>query len=380
MLYELLKPKLPLLIHSFGISLALIIIKTKSIQVQVDKVLKLTVAIFSTLTVLTSYAPNILPATRQGMGFNAGLSMVGGGSACPCDNPYTNDSLMSVIRDQVDKLPSQTKTLLSLHPQTKELLKPALIRQTDPLLPQGAQTEIITEPKEIMVKVVKGVSALNLCKALENAGYDPKWTMTEIEALKSHKKGRKALAKIDRLTRAATGMGMITNNDLIKCYPHYYTDYVCKKLPAGQKQHAMVNKIFAPAEEAESAHEIAKSIPKTKPSRIKPKTPSLFPGSVKHCHWGSLKRDLDQSITESIQGDLSLVEEQKLITTLYYLKQRTELEIRNLINLFQSKTKIEWLQFFRSSVEREPRGYHIEGTTYYIPWDLFRKYDVCFGR
>lgn len=380
MIYDMLKPRLPLLIYSLGISLAvtLIRIQGKISYSFVSQVLTLTMLIFSTLNVLKNYAPKVFSQTQSGIGFNTGIKMIGGASTdgnednevndvpdlpqCNnCDNPYSNASLMSVIQDQVAQLPEHTKTLLSMHPYTKKLLSPRALartqRESDPLLPQGAQVQIIDSPHDIQVRRIK---ERGLCEALERAGFDPRWTMADIAELKRTKQGRDQLESINHKVKEETGIRTLTNGDIASCYPHYITDYICRKGPD-----------IATKKPATAMDTVAAAPAKDKHN--------IFPGSVKHCHWDSLKKDLDQSITESISSGYNIDQQQKLITTLYYLKLRAELEMRNLINMFQSKTKIEWLEFFRASVEREPKGFHIEGTTYYIPWDLFRKYDVCFG-
>lgn len=227
---------------------------------------------------------------------------------------------------------------------------------------EGAQVQIISEPRSVQIK-----GAQNLCRALESAGFNPQWTMTDIEELKKTKSGRDLLGRIDIKVRNVTGLQSLTNKDLTNCYPHYITDYICRRGSGPPIAKNTGNYAAAPDKERQYTKLV--KVPKDKYN--------IFPGSVKHCYWDSLKKDLDQSITDNISSNID--QHQKLITTLYHLKLRTELEVRNLINMFQSKTKIEWLEFFRASVEREPKGYHIEGTTYYIPWDLFRKYDVCFG-
>lgn len=367
------KPRLQLLIYSLGIALASVLVKTHTVDI--FQLFNVTTLIYSTLSTLTSYAPKILGSAKQGLGYGVGFNMVGG-NGCKCDNKYTNDSIIKVVRDKVSQLPNQTKALLSLQSRSgsKSQLQTQTERHEDEFL-SGSKIQEIHEPLSVNINPVK--EGHNLCTALESSGFNPKWTMTDIETMKQTEKGRKMLRNIDIRVRELTGLTTITNNDLIRCYPHYYTDYVCR--------------LGAKPDDVSGTSSKFKHNPK--PIEVPDHVPSefgqhesgvkdvlnIFPGSVKHCHWDSLKKDLHQSISSIMSSGYNIVEKQKLVTTLNYLKVRSELELRNLINLFQSKNKTEWIEFFHDSVEREPRGYHIEGTTYYIPWDLFRKYDVCFG-
>lgn len=387
----MLKPKLPMLIRSLGISLAIIIIKERTVDI--SKVLKLGLTIFSVTSVLNTYAPKISPFTSQGFGFSSGMMMVGGGGQgdCKCNNPYSNESILKVVQDQIDVLPARAKALLSVHPQSKMLLKPALVnkieRKGDPTLPHstGAAPEIISEPAPINIQQINNKARntvvdpnkMSVRDALIRAGFDPKWTMGDVKKMQKSAQGKQALLDINNMVRELTGISTLTNGDIISAFPHYYTDYICRLTVQGGKQGKQGK---GQEVQTQTASQIASQIPKTKKMpTAKIDNTNLFPGSMKHCHWDTMKKDLDSSIVKLFEETVDPVEQQHMITTMYYLQQRAELEVRSLINMFHSKNKIDWLNFFKSSVEREPRGFHIEGTTYFIPWDFFRKYDVCFG-
>lgn len=74
MLYELLKPKLPLLAASLCISLVIDIINYNNVDLK--RVLQLGSLIFSTLGLLERFAPKVHTSVMQGLGFNIGLNIV----------------------------------------------------------------------------------------------------------------------------------------------------------------------------------------------------------------------------------------------------------------------------------------------------------------
>ena len=339
MLYDtFLKPRLPLLLHSFAISVAIVIIKHN--RIDFDKIFKLMFLTFSTLSLIQKHAPKIWGSTTHGIGFSTGMQMVGGAPSCKCDNPYTTKSILKVA---VNQIPEQAKTLMSMHPETKKILDTAL-----------ATPDSVVETEKPTIK-----DAIDLCPALENAGFNPKWTMLDIEKMKKTSKGISKLAEIDMKVKEQTGIATLTNSDIIACYPHFYTDYLCKK---------GVNKGKKNLDEPVGAND-----------QDMAKAESVNTPALKNCHWESFQKDLDQSITQTVTGTLKGDEMKDLTTTVYYLKLRTELEVKNLINIFQSKTKKDWVEFLQDNIKREGRGFHIQGTEYYIPWRLFKKYEVCFG-
>lgn len=76
MLYDMLKPKLPVLLYSLSIAFAVLFIRTRTVDMR--ELINLTLLICSTLGVLKTYAPKILESTKQGLGFGIGSNMVRG--------------------------------------------------------------------------------------------------------------------------------------------------------------------------------------------------------------------------------------------------------------------------------------------------------------
>lgn len=74
MIYELLKPKLPLLAASLCISLAIDISTATDIDLQ--RVFRRGSLIFTTLGLLQRFAPKVHKSVLQGLGFNIGLNTV----------------------------------------------------------------------------------------------------------------------------------------------------------------------------------------------------------------------------------------------------------------------------------------------------------------
>jgi hypothetical protein len=166
-----------------------------------------------------------------------------------------------------------------------------------------------------------------LCKALKKSGFKPGWTLKDIKRMKKTRNGRQALRRLDKRIRQRTKMKFLTHNNIASCYPKY---------KAGKKR--------------------------------KPRTRKRRPKAALHCQWESLRKEIHKVVRDSDP------------VTENYLKARAELELRTLINIFQEKTNKEWQRFYRENRASEPRGFHIKGTTHYIPWKLLRKWSVCFGQ
>lgn len=448
----MLRPKLPLLVQCLGLSLAINIVKHRTVDIRT--VLTLMVTIFSVFNVLGAYAPKILGYTKQGMGFSTGSFMVGGAEEEEAEEEEEEEEAVtqekkaakdtdkhkghkgSAVEEAetaaAEAEPKPEPTWLGEQKSTRKRKTfrsaaadvnvdvnvdinvkskkhdstPVPIMSQGPvpsplkLLPETEEEEgvsptqeFVNEPRSIMVNKIR---TSKLCRALHAAGFNPKWSAQEIESLKATPQGRALLMDINAKALKLAEVPVITTEDIVSCYPHYQTDYITRQLPGtvrplpaatsspAKKSPAPVSvpKTGNIGQTGKDLKKMAKSIPKGNagPTEIKqiPRD-QLFPGAMKHCHWDTLQKELNKGIADSVKGIMDPAEEQKALSTVQYLELRSALEVRNLVNLFQSKSKSEWLDFFRSNVEREPKGYHIEGTTYYIPWDLFRKFDVCFG-
>lgn len=375
------RPRLPLLIKSIAIAAAIQVVRQRTVDI--GKILRLGATIFGVLSVLTNYAPKILPFTEQGFGFGIGVNMTGGAqsiddlaneieqdidgavdvdneledaedtteaentsasteeeavSICEdCPNPFSNKEILKKAAPHVAKMSPDVRTALNV-------IAPDFVESVAEAAYEEPATGAVKPPQDVDKKRIP------LCQALVAAGFNKNWKMSNLRALKKNKTGRERLAAIDREARKLSGLKTITYNDIINCFPEFHTDYKCVRNPSPPMPTVLQH----------------------------PKKSAPPPEPVQHCHWESLKKDLGQSISDNVSADRSLTE-QNIITTVDYLRLRTELEIRNLINIFQSKPQKEWDEFLRSNMARDLRGYHVEGTEYYIPWDIFRKYAVCFG-
>lgn len=357
MLYEMLKPKLPMLMQSFAIAMVLYIKRGLT-----TKELLVTAAlIFSSLNVLETHAPQVFGMSKNGIGFSLGGGMLGGDpngdssqKKCRCKNRFATTTIAS---EAVGQLPPQTLRLMELLPAGRAILatNPEVQRQlqtilieTDPTLPEGPKSVPIEVPEPIQIKQA-APDTTSLCAALLKAGFNPKWTDRDVSYLQSTVAGRAVLIDIDQKVRNWTGLERVTKGDLMKCYPNYYSDYICARdttiqtMPVSQTPTQMVPAVVI----------------------------------TKHCNWRDITKDLEGSLRAQMLTPGRNDEAE--IHTLHYLKSRTELEIRNLINLFQTKTRAEWKSYLFDLKSKESRGYHIEGTDHYIPWDFFTKHQACFG-
>ncbi len=71
------------------------------------------------------------------------------------------------------------------------------------------------------VRMGKSVSAMGDCEAFKLSGFQPDWTKEKIEILMNSDDGRALLDKVDKEFKRLTGKTMITESDIIKCYPNY---------------------------------------------------------------------------------------------------------------------------------------------------------------
>jgi len=315
--------RLPTLIQSLGIALTIAIIKKMYSPIDF---LFMFVVIFNTLWLLQIYAPLLISGLIQGVGYSVGFNMTGGAGnaeACNCKNP------MSI----------------------KSIFKPGPSNYANSAT--NVETKIIPRTEAINVNSV--IDKTSFCKALTSAGFNPAWTIEQIDKIKETPSGNELLKSINEKALKLTGLKQITHEQILQCFPKYVTTYQCKAQDQTQSQ-SPPNLAGASASASASASANDKSL---------------------HCHWESIKQDL----TESISRHYSVPNEDKQKTLLLktYVIQRAELEFKNQINLFQNKSKKEWYQNLSDMKQRSLNGYQLNGTDYYIPWDLFEKYEVCFG-
>lgn len=74
MLFDMLKPRLSLMLCSLGISLAVNLIRTWTVNI--SQLLSMALVVYSTLDVLKNYAPKVYNHAISGIGTITGLQMV----------------------------------------------------------------------------------------------------------------------------------------------------------------------------------------------------------------------------------------------------------------------------------------------------------------
>lgn len=323
MLPEFISARMPTFVQSMGISLAIAIVKKIYSPTYFVTMLMI---VFNTLWLLQIYAPLLIKGLLQGVGFGVGMGNMTGGAGdedCDCKNPASVDSLQQAV---FVATPSQ-------------LAKKALIG-TDT---SNVATKLIDQPKAVNVNAV--IDTPGLCKALVDAGFDNSWTVEQVNKIKETPSGQQRLKNINDKVVSITGLKEITHEQISQCFPGYIKTYECRasapKAPKAQK---------APGG-----------------------------GPEPHCHWDSIRKDLVESVSRHYSLPTNDAEKQKTLLLKTYISQRAELEFKNQINLFQNKTRDEWHKHMSDMKERSATGFQLEGTDYIIPWDLFEKYDVCFG-
>lgn len=315
MLPEFITARLPTFLQSMGIALAIAIVKKIYEPTQFVMMLMI---VFNTLWLLQIYAPLVVKGLLQGVGFGVGLGNMSGGAAeddCGCNNPASVDSIQ-----QTFLTPAQ-------------LARKALVG--------NVETKLIDQPKAVSVNKI--IDTPSLCKALTTAGFDKLWTVEQIQKIRDTPSGQQRLKNINDKVVLQTGLKEITHEQIAQCFPGYIKTYECRANMA------------PPAAKASAS------------------------ASEPHCHWESIRKDLVESVSRHYAMPTNDTEKQKTLLLKTYISQRAELEFKNQINLFQNKSRGEWQRHMSDMKERSANGFQLEGTDYIIPWDLFEKYDVCFG-
>lgn len=399
---QFLVPKIPLLLKSLAVSIVIAIYRKNFDH---KSIVSTAIAVFQVLSILSKFSNEIFKSTEQGIGYGLGQNLVGGNdkdadtddndgdadtdastdddgndddddgndtedmegrNPCPSckENPYSIESLKKLA---IKSLPPQhQETVTSMLPKT---LLPN---------PEPAPSEIIKAPQPVRVFKV-GEETVTLCQALIKAGFDPTWTIQDVRELKQTKKGKARLNNINKGVVKLTGMKSISNKDIVRCFPHYFTDYICRKTVVPVTS----NRDFINSEELTG---ISSGEASPVGSKI-PRTEFAYQNKAKHCNLDNIRDDIHKSVAVYYaQTDEGKAEAQindgiasSVIVKTNYVTQRALLEIKNLINLFQNKSKNSWFEFVASRKIANPHGFGIKGTKYHIPWDLFYKHSICFG-
>jgi hypothetical protein len=319
----------------------------------------------------------------------------GSGDDCSCNNPYSEEGIKTMVSK---RLPPHTLALVGVKVKVKDGdgdrdgdgdgdgARDGAGELASKLIPTGVRQKDIAPASTISTTTSTTLTThtATLCKALEKTGFNPEWTLTDIESLQRTANGRKTLITINSMVKKLTGIKHITNRDIMSCYPNFYNAYICKReAPASPPLDGIIATATATAGPKPKAK--IRSKPKAKLSNLsklsKLSNPSNPSKLSKHCNRKNIRKDLSMSIAAHLGADLSQPSDSKYKAqmTADYLELRADLEIRNIINLFQDKTKKEWLIYLSGKKDAELRGYHLQGTTYYIPWYIFDKYKICFG-
>ena len=338
MLWEFIKPRLPLIIISIGITIAIALVKKMS---DIRKIITLAMAVNNILSIMKGYAPKIYDSLLQGIGFSIGGIQVGGASdddACAraCDNKFTTENIQKKVQEQVQEVAIANGII------------------ADPAIEQRKNTG--QEPEMKIISSGKNVNVLHpkhqliLCQALKSSGFNPKWSINDVKMMKMSVEGRRKLRSIAKDVEQKTGLRNLTNNEISNCFGTYLPNYLCVKKG---------------------------SIVNSSTKKKKAQTTDFGP-SLDHCNWEAINQDITKSVGGYYEGK-GQENDEKFVITVNYTIERAKLEFRNLINLYQHRTKEFWNEFLLDRKEINPLGYPIDGTQYLLPWDLFRKYDICFG-
>ena len=233
-------------------------------------------------------------------------------------------------------------------------------------LVKGAQKRLVSSPEQITVKTVA------LCSTLKKTGFNPKWTIHDIQLLSMNENGRKQLYNIDSKLKSH-GL-VLKHSDIAKCFPGYMKGYICTPIPTLESVSAPVSKSHDLVSEGKV------SVPEG--TRANSETEAVIDQKqegIMHCHWPSIENDIHQSVSEFYRTKSDDTDPEKLVMESSYTIQRAMLEIKNIINMFQNKPKSEFGEFLASKKDQDITGLQLDGTKYHIPWYIFGKYNVCFG-
>jgi hypothetical protein len=223
----------------------------------------------------------------------------------------------------------------------------------------GAKKLLIQKPSTVKIDRVKNGS---LCKRLLSSGFNPKWTIHDIYLMSMTPSGKKQLTDINNKIG-----GTIRHKDIAKCFPMYLGQrgYICKKNNQQENN-----------QEENSKQENNQQETNQQENNQQEKSNQ----ESNHCHWQSIENDIHHSVAEFYQSESDDTDPEKIVLQSSYTIQRAMLEVKNIINLFQNKDKKEFSEFIKNKKEQNMSGLKLDGTNYSIPWYIFGKYTVCFGR
>lgn len=288
----------------------------------------ITVFIFFNVICLLKYRSDIvLGGVFQGAGFGTGISLIGGGGGAeettttppPCEASECEAPPLTLA----SKISNKISGLLKPKPKPKAEIN-------------APENKKIQESESISVKT----SSMSLCEALRKANWNPTWTIHDIKKIKQQEEQeqeQEQLTSINNELQQLTGMSNIRNIDIANCYPEYLPDYECVKNTTSTST------------------------------------------SDGHCNLDEVNNQLSDSIKNHYKKIRPTLTPDRWSLLFDYTLQRAELEFKNLINVFQSRNRTEWLQHLTRVKKEAPEGLLISGTEYSIPWDIFENFKMCFG-
>jgi hypothetical protein len=318
-----------------------------------------------------------------------------------CNNPYENylkkmlpKTLIIARTDQQPLTPAQAERL------KQQELNSAQGPPAPPeiALPVAIQIEIPKPQKIIQPTPVKVQPAKNqLCQALEQSGFNPRWTYDDVRNLWGTEEGRATLKTLNDSVIKATGLSRLTNQQITSCYPKYISDYSCQAKPKIDmvKLRETINKqqfqiqslkkqlqqdtestlsksvLTADQEESDVTRSVQGQVPNQCPinqitSQIRLEVEKFYGQSYE-----KLSGQLTQTETEALKSQYS--------TLAQTVKIKAVNEYLELINLYRNQNGGQWARDLIKRKTNSSRGHPVLGTDFYIPWTLFDQNTTCFG-
>lgn len=372
---------------------------------------------------------------------------------CPdCINPYVITQLAQVHDPtriaQRDLKPTgvsvQPIATVPLSPQQLIELKKVTEREsTAP--PQPPQPVAIQQPEQVKVKPVTPVPTekIPVCEALHKAGFDPNWTYEVVSALLQTPEGQRRLNQINSDVLRTSQISSLTNQDIVHCYPHYITEYVCKK-SNGSLSELHMSQLKKKIEQQQQqintlSHLMSKqtspgSPPGSPPLTTPPATTATPVGDANrtatirqltdvtdirlenqimntttppqandavsppspnnpNCKINEFSDEIRLEVEKFYGAAYQTISQQRPTLSAAQLQQiknqylnladitqrKAILEFQQLITLYQNRTREQWGNDLISRKTFSVRGHLVPGTDFYIPWTIFDKHSNCFG-
>ena len=102
--------------------------------------------------------------------------------------------------------------------------------------PQPPQQVNVQQPQKIAIQPVQPQEKVNVCQALNRAGFDPHWNLETVNQILQTQEGRQRLEKINSDVLSMTNLQSLTNQEIVNCYPNYISEYICQRPSQTQNQ------------------------------------------------------------------------------------------------------------------------------------------------